>query len=63
MRPVRAAENRPASWPTTSFRTSPATCAQEGSHSGSECPYYSVTVPYKEVRDLLNPKIVAELPE
>jgi Protein kinase domain len=32
------------------------------SHVGSECPYYSVTVPYAEVRDLLDPKIVAELP-
>jgi hypothetical protein len=29
---------------------------------GGECPYYSVTLPYTEARDLLNPKIVAELP-
>jgi serine/threonine-protein kinase len=41
----------------------PAGLAMTWSHSGSECPYYSVTVPYKEVRDLLNPKIAAQLPK
>jgi hypothetical protein len=30
---------------------------------GSECPFYSVTVPYSDVKDLLDPKIVAELPK
>lgn len=29
---------------------------------GSECPFFSVVVPYTEVRDLLTAKIVAELP-
>ena len=32
------------------------------SHAGSECPFYSVTLPYAESRDLLDPRIVAELP-
>ncbi|GAA4616421.1 hypothetical protein GCM10023195_73030 [Actinoallomurus liliacearum] len=32
------------------------------SHAGSECPYYAITLPYSEVRDLLNPQIAAELP-
>jgi serine/threonine-protein kinase len=33
------------------------------SHVGSECPFYAVTLPYSEARDLLAPKIVAELPK
>jgi serine/threonine-protein kinase len=33
------------------------------SHVGSECPFYSVTLPYSEARDMLAPKIVAELPK
>jgi hypothetical protein len=41
----------------------PTGIAMTWSHLGSECPYYSVTVPYAEVRDLLNPKIAAELPK
>jgi serine/threonine-protein kinase len=41
----------------------PTGVAMTWSHVGSECPYFSVTVPYTEVRDLLNPKIVAELPK
>ena len=41
----------------------PKGLAMTWSHVGSECPYYSVTVPYNEVRDLLAPKIVAELPK
>ena len=32
------------------------------SQAGSECPYYEITLRYSEVRDLLNPQIVAELP-
>lgn len=32
------------------------------SYLGSSCWYYAVTVPYAEARDLLDPKIVAELP-
>ncbi|HZE34522.1 MAG TPA: hypothetical protein VE198_24190, partial [Actinoallomurus sp.] len=32
------------------------------SHAGSECPYYGITLPYSEARDLLNPQIAAELP-
>ncbi|GLY86295.1 serine/threonine-protein kinase [Actinoallomurus iriomotensis] len=33
------------------------------SQFGSECPFYSVTLPYSEARDLLAPKILAELPK
>jgi hypothetical protein len=32
------------------------------SHVGSDCVFYAVTLPYTEVRDLLDPRIVAELP-
>jgi predicted Ser/Thr protein kinase len=32
------------------------------SHIGSECPFYAVALPYREVRDLLDPKVAAELP-
>ncbi|MCO6010183.1 serine/threonine protein kinase [Actinoallomurus purpureus] len=32
------------------------------SHAGSECPYYAITLPYTEIRDLLTPQIAAELP-
>ena len=32
------------------------------SHAGSECPYYGVTLPYSEARDLLNPRLTADLP-
>ncbi len=32
------------------------------SHVGSDCVFFAVTLPYTEVRDLLDPWIVAELP-
>jgi serine/threonine-protein kinase len=32
------------------------------SQGGSECPVFSVTLPYSESRNLLTPRIVAELP-
>jgi Protein kinase domain len=32
------------------------------SHVGSECPVFSVTLPYSESRDLLTPQVTAELP-
>jgi predicted Ser/Thr protein kinase len=41
----------------------PKGLAMTWSHVGSECPFYSITVPYAEVRDLLDPRIVAELPK
>ena len=41
----------------------PTSLAMTWSQTGSECPYYPVTVPYAAVRDLLDPKIVAELPK
>ena len=32
------------------------------SHVGSECPFYAITHPYAEARDLLAPSVVAALP-
>jgi len=46
----------------TPFLT-PQGLAMMWSHVGSECPYYSVSVPYAEVRDLLDPRVAAELPK
>jgi hypothetical protein len=48
--------------PRVSPFLTPQGLAVTWSHVGSECPFYAVTLPYTEARDLLAPRIVAELP-
>lgn len=48
--------------PTVSPFFTPQGMAMMWTHTGSECIYFSVTLPYSQSRDLLNPRIAAMLP-
>jgi serine/threonine-protein kinase len=60
--PIEDVDTKKLRPPVISPFLTPTGLSMTWSKSGSECPFYQVTVPYAEVRDLLDPKIVAELP-